>query len=244
MGTRERRQRDYDEREELFLDAALEQVRRDGLLSLQMGRLAEQSEYSVGTLYQHFESKEDLLLALVTRSLQRYTALVHKALAWKATTRDRMFAVGVADLVFLQKHNDYSQIAQYSLCDVFWNAASTQRRQAFLDVSKPLMETVCNLVEEARRVGDLAEIGPSSLEVTLGIWSICRGHQNLSHIEGLLADITGSNLQPMMCRHLVFLLDGMRWKPMSKPANLDAPDRLFERVRDEVFRDEIGVIES
>ena len=66
MGTRERRQREVAEREDLFLDVALELIRQDGLLNLQMARIAEKSEYAVGTLYLHFASKEDLLVALAT----------------------------------------------------------------------------------------------------------------------------------------------------------------------------------
>ncbi len=66
LGTRERRQREVAEHEQLFLTAARELIRQDGLLNLQMARVAEKCDYAVGTLYQHFGSKEDLLVALAT----------------------------------------------------------------------------------------------------------------------------------------------------------------------------------
>ena len=55
MGTKERRARQLQEREQLLLNKARELIVRDGLLNLQMARLAEESEHAMGTLYQHFE---------------------------------------------------------------------------------------------------------------------------------------------------------------------------------------------
>ena len=62
-----RRQRDIARREQAMLDAAQALIQRDGLLSLQMARVAEESGYAIGTLYKHFASKEDLLVTLATR---------------------------------------------------------------------------------------------------------------------------------------------------------------------------------
>ena len=62
-----RRQRDIARREQAMLDAAQALIQRDGLLSLHMARVAEESGYAIGTLYKHFASKEDLLVTLATR---------------------------------------------------------------------------------------------------------------------------------------------------------------------------------
>lgn len=237
MGTRERRQRAVAEREDLFLDAALELIRQDGLLALQMARIAEKSEYAVGTLYLHFASKEDLLLALVTRVFRDYIGLVSRAGAWKAASRDRMFAVGVADLVFVRRYPDYFRIAQYSLCEVAWKAASAKRRQAFLEANDPLVEIVSGIVEDARRDGDLARGGQTAQEMAIGVWALCGGYHLLSHAEGILEDFSVPDPYPLMCRHLQGLLDGYRWKPMSKPEDPLALDALVERVRREVFQE-------
>ncbi|TDU22467.1 TetR family transcriptional regulator [Panacagrimonas perspica] len=238
MGTRERRQREVAEREDLFLDAALELIRQDGLLNLQMSRIAEKSEYAVGTLYLHFASKEDLLLALVTRVFREYIELVKLAQAWKASSRDRMFAVGVADMMFVRRYPDYFRIAQYSVCEVAWQAASSERRKAFLDANDPLVEIVAGIVEDARRVGDLEAAGQTAQEMAIGVWALCNGYHNLSHAEGILADFSVHDPYLLMCRHLQGLLDGFRWKPISDVADAAALDALIERVCREVFNEE------
>ena len=235
MGTRERRQREVAGREDLFLDAALELIRQDGLLNLQMARIAEKSEYAVGTLYLHFTSKEDLLLALVTRVFRDYIQLVRRAEAWNAPSRDRMFAVGVADMVFVRRYPDYFRIAQYSLCEVVWQAASADRRQAFLEANDPLVEIVAGIVEDARRAGDLEPSGQTAQEMAVGVWALCNGYHNLAHAEGILDDFSVPDPYPLMCRHLQGLLDGFRWKPISQPADVGAFEALIERVRREVF---------
>jgi AcrR family transcriptional regulator len=235
MGTRERRQREVAEREDLFLDAAFELIRQDGLLNLQMARIAEKSEYAVGTLYLHFASKEDLLLALITRVFRDYIGLVRRAEAWKAPSRDRMFAVGVADMVFVRRYPEYFRIAQYSLCEVVWQAASPARRQTFLEANDPLVEIVAGIVEDARRAGDLDPSGQTAQEMAVGVWALCNGYHNLVHAEGILDDFSVHDPYPLMCRHLQGLLDGFRWKPISQSADAAAFDALIERVRREVF---------
>lgn len=235
MGTKERRQREFSEREDLILDVALDLIRQDGLLNLQMGRLAEKCEYAVGTLYLHFSSKEDLLLALVTRVFRDYISLVRRAQAWAAPSRDRMFAVGVADLVFVRRYPDYFRIAQYSLCEVSWQAASPDRRKAFLEANDPLVEIVSGIVEDARRLGDLEPTGQTAQEMAVGVWALCGGFHNLVHAEGVLADFSVLDPYKLMCRHLLGLLDGFRWKPISDPSDPTALEHLIARVRHEVF---------
>ena len=79
MGTKERRERQFQEREQRLLTAARQLIVRDGLLNLQMAKLAEISEHAMGTLYQHFASKEDLLVALMTESVAAQAVLSQKA---------------------------------------------------------------------------------------------------------------------------------------------------------------------
>lgn len=237
MGTRERRKRDVAEREERILDAALELIRADGLLSLQMSRIAEKCEYAVGTLYLHFESKEDLLLALVTRVFRDYLELLNRVEAWQAPSRDRMFAIGVADIVFVRRHPDYFRIAQYSLCEVAWRAASAERRKAFLEANDPFVAVIARIVADARAAGDLEPGGQTAQEMGIGLWALCGGYHNFSHAEGMLEDFSVLDPYPLMCRHIQALLDGYRWKPLSDPSAPEAVTALIGRIRKEVFDD-------
>ncbi len=64
MAISTRKERQLREREELILDRAREMLAEKGYLGLKLDELAEAVEYSKGTLYQHFSSKEDMILAI------------------------------------------------------------------------------------------------------------------------------------------------------------------------------------
>jgi AcrR family transcriptional regulator len=237
VGTKERRQRQIADREQLFLDAARELIREDGLLKLQMSPLAERCEYAVGTIYQHFASKEDLLVALTTQNVREHAELFQRVAQWRARPRERMFAIGVADMIFVQRNPDHFRLAQYALCEVVWQAASPARREALLAANKPIAACVAGIVEEAVAAGDLDRHGQSPQELTTGLWSLSFGFHNLAHAEGLLEDFSVREPYRLMCRHTQHLLNGFGWKPLADPGDRRALDQLIGRVKQEVFAD-------
>ena len=238
MGTRERRQRELDHREQLILDKARELIRAEGLLNLQMARVAENCEYAVGTLYQHFACKEDLLLALTCQDIQRHAELVEPVLQWQATPRDRMFALAVADLLFVRRCPDHFRIAQYVFCEVVWNAASPERRQALLDAQAPIAAAAVAIVEDAVAAGSLQLNGLSPSELGIAMWSQVVGMHNLVHAEGVLRGMTGvQDAYRLMCRHIQALFNGLGWGPMRVLDDTAALNELIDRICREVFHD-------
>ena len=69
MGTLTRKQREIREREQLLLRVARKMLIEQGYSGLSMDQLAEATEYSKGTVYQHFSTKEDLVTALAIESM-------------------------------------------------------------------------------------------------------------------------------------------------------------------------------
>ena len=62
----------------MILDAAREVFVREGHDQLSMRKLADKIEYSPGTIYLHFSSKEDLLNALVEESFTKLAEALRK----------------------------------------------------------------------------------------------------------------------------------------------------------------------
>jgi AcrR family transcriptional regulator len=235
MGTRERRQREFQERECLFMDRARELIREEGLLNLQMSRLAEKCEYAVGTLYKHFESKEDLLLALMTYDTRQHVELFQRVARWDASPRDKMFAIGVANMIFVRLNPEHFRLAQYVLCEVVWRAATAERRQEFFEINAPIAEIVVAIVEAAIKAGDLELRGFRAEELTTGLWALTIGTHNLVHAEGVLEDFNVHDPYRLMCRHMQVMLNGYGWKPLADIGDDAALDRLIQRICHEVF---------
>ncbi|MGQ0622883.1 MAG: TetR/AcrR family transcriptional regulator [Panacagrimonas sp.] len=233
MGSQERRDREWAKREDVFLDAALELIRQDGLLNLQMARIAEKAEYAVRTLYLYFASKEDLLLALVTREFKNYLGLMQRAADWRASSRDRMFAIGVANSEIVRRLPVHFRIAQYAVSEVAWQAASPARRQAYADAAAPMATIPMSIIEDAHRAGDLEQQSRSALEMSLGLSALCTGYHTFAQAEGLPIP----DPYRLMYLDIQALLDGYRWKPLSDPTDSAATDALVARIQREVFDD-------
>lgn len=237
MGTRERRQREVAEREQLFLQAARELIRADGLLNLQMSKVAEKCDYAVGTLYQHFVSKEDLLLALATEEAQGRVELFVRVRNWEASARDRMLGFAMADMMYARCHPDHFRLLQFTFTEVVWGAAPKTRRQAFMSTHLPLRQATLDVIEDALRVGDLDARGLQPDQICLAPWALSIGLHAIVHHQGLLEQYQLSEPYQLMLRHISDLLNGMGWKPLGDATDTAAFVALAKRFKKEVMHE-------
>lgn len=235
MGTRERKQREFEQREQLFVDTARRLIREEGLLTLQMARLARSCDYATGTLYQHFASKEDLLVALATQRLREHCALFCKATAWQAGTRDRMFALTVADEHYSRRHPTYARLMQYVFTEVVWETASPDRREKLTAELKPVVAAITGVVEQAVAAGEVESDVLSTHELMLGPWAVCHGMQSLLQTRGLLEQLAIRAPRRSIYIHAQVLLNGLGWQPLFEIGDAPALDALVVRIEQEVL---------
>lgn len=237
MGTKERKLRAFETREQAILATARELIAHEGLLNLQMARLAEKCDCAVGTLYQHFACKEDLLLALVCQDVEEHAHLFERVAAWDAPSRDRVFAIIVADTVFVRNNPEHFRIAQFVFCELVWNAASPARREALMQQGEPIRDTVVGIVESAVAAGDLDLRGLTPGEVTASLWCLSSGVHDLAHAAGVLQHFAVNDPYSLMCRQMQAFLNGLDWKPLVDSGDVAQMAALIERIRNEVFHD-------
>ena len=237
MTTKERRQRDFATREHLFLESARNIIRERGLLDLQMSRVAESCDYAIGTLYLHFASKEDLLIALATDSLQHRADMFRRVAGWHASSRDRMAGIAVADMMFVKVYPEHFRVTQLASTEVIWGAASAERRRMALEASEPLSRIVMGLIEEAVRNGDLQLRGLKPSELALGPWALALGVHTLVHTQGLLEQNQVHEPYRVMMRHLHHLLNDLGWQPLFDPTDSAALEQKITTLQREVFTD-------
>lgn len=235
MGTQERKAREFAAREALFLDTARRLILDSGLLSLQMARVAEACDYATGTLYQHFSCKEDLLLALSTHLCDQRVELFCHAADHQGSTRDRMFALSVADVLFARRCPEHFRLAQYVFTEVVWSATSSPRRRAALERSAPMADRVRSIIRQAVAAGDLPDRSLRDLDLGVGPWILTLGMHTLVHAEGLLSFYEVERPYRLLLKHIEFLLNGMDWKPAVERVTDAHVIEKVERLCDEVF---------
>jgi AcrR family transcriptional regulator len=231
--TQARKERQKAERESLILDHATRLLLRDGFQDLNLDELARAVEYSKGTIYLHFASKEDLVLAVANRALAQRVDLFEKALKFQGTTRERIRAIGFASIHFSILNSDYFHIEMTLKSDSFWEKASVQRQEQHEILATRCCHSVNNIVLDALRSGDL----PSSVraqDVTFGLIAVSMGSHmaagecGIRTFCGIEDPIQSTRLnQDIVC-------DGFGWRPLSTEFDAVATDK---RIRAEIFPD-------
>lgn len=237
MTTLTRKQREVLERETLILNVARRLLLRHGFAALSMDRIAEEIEYSKGTIYQHFSCKEDLVAALVIETMEHRRRIFEKAASFRGRARERMTAVGVADELFHKLYPDHSRAELMVKGEQLWEKASPDRRNILLSKESSCAGVVIGLVTAGVADGDLTlpeGVGPE--DVCFGLWSMASGAclvrgNGLADLHLGLADEAASLMQ-----NYQRLLDGYGWRPLSTEWDYR---NTVERVTQEVFADEL-----
>lgn len=229
--TQARKEREKAAREELILDQASRLLVRDGFQDLNLDELARAVEYSKGTLYLHFETKEDLVLAIATRVLRERANLFERASKFEGRTRERMRAIGFACCEFAVRHRDYFHIEMMLKSHSFWENASAERRRLHGVQAGRLFHCTQAIVRDALEARDLPR-GTRAEDVTLSLISVTIG----SHIAAAQPDLQMlCGIEDPLCavrRHQDLVCDGWGWKPLLKDWDYAATDR---RIRSEIF---------
>ena len=212
--TQSRKERERAVRENLVLEHAARLLIRDGFQNLNLDELAAAVEYSKGTLYIHFTSKEDLALAVSTQALSHRADMLEQAASQPGTTRERARAMISACGEFMKTHPDFFSVELLLQARSFWDRVSEQRQKRHLVETDRICKVVHQLVSDAHECGDLpgncspAQVGLSLMAITMGLHCMVTqpALQTVSPIKDPVADL------------IVFgerLMDGWGWKPTS-----------------------------
>jgi AcrR family transcriptional regulator len=227
-----RKERERAAREELILDHAQRMLLQDGFQNLNLDSLAEAVEYSKGTLYLHFKTKEDIALAVVTRAQKERADFFERALQFQGRSREKARAIGFACCHFANTYPDYYNVEMMLKSQSFWEKADEARQHQYAMQGGRCFRTMHRIVTEALQAGDLPPTGHPSEQIVFSIAAMAIG----SHIMGrnthaaMLAGI--EDPLKALCQNVSILMDGLGWKPLSSEWDYDAVDR---RIKKESF---------
>jgi AcrR family transcriptional regulator len=110
MGTKERRDRERQELRQAILLASREIAAREGWQAVSMRKVAERIEYSPPTIYEHFASKEALLLELMREGFRLLMGRVQAGSGSAAAPDARIRAVALAYWDFAWDYPELYQV--------------------------------------------------------------------------------------------------------------------------------------
>ena len=150
-GLRERQKAD---RERRILRAAVTRFRADGYRSVRIEDLAEMAEVSVGTVYNYYQTKGDILIATVAMEVQEVLD------AGRAIVADPPRGAGEAILALIFQYYDHS--LEY-LSKEMWRTAmalsieapGTPNGRRYTELDQRLARQVTDLVEALQARGEV-----------------------------------------------------------------------------------------
>jgi TetR/AcrR family transcriptional regulator len=115
MGSKERREREKEQRKSHILDTARALLLEKGMNATSINQIAKRSELSVGAIYFYFKDKEELFAALQVEGLELLHEAISQAVNRKSTPEKKIRSIAQAYLRFSEEHKNYFDIINYFL---------------------------------------------------------------------------------------------------------------------------------
>ena len=174
MGTRERKEREFETRRRLILTTATELFQKDGFGGVTLDDIASAIEFSKGTIYNHFGSKEEIYASILVEHLNILLSCLKEAARTGRNTPERLRNSMKAYVRFYREHREYFKLLffidlvsdHYRVPDTLLKEIRTLKIACLLELQ--------NVVREGVRSGEL-EGGRPDAQVSMVMWGMING---------------------------------------------------------------------
>jgi len=216
MVTLTRKQREIVQRQQLIIDSARAILTQEGAAAITMERIATETEYAKGTIYNHFDCREDLLAAICCSARQQLLSLLEIAAEYDGNRREKLLAITSSYQLFAAKYPDLFELILSSHLDDFRSKLHASRKVELDQLETRCHELVFSLVASAIENKELYL--PSNLtvyEFCFGLWSLSFGTFKLLKCPTTQEQFRLTSIKHCFQTQINFLLDGYQWKPNS-----------------------------
>lgn len=234
--TQSRKIREFEAREKLFIKIAVHLFDKNGEAALTMDSLIAHCEYSKGTVYKHFGSKQDLLAAIYLEKFKVLHRLFSKVVALPLSSRERQLGLHAAHSLFDSRYFNESARLMDINTSRMQEKMSSRYKIELEGLQQNFQKLLLDLIQEGIDAGDLRL--PSGVTADM----LAFANQGLSF--GILAMTYGQCTEPddeewapFLHMHLATaarLLDGYNWRPYSDAGDLTT---IIVKVKDALKMD-------
>lgn len=171
MGINERKEREKQEMKDLILETAMNLFIKEGFHNVSIRRIAENIEYSPGTIYLYFQDKDEILYALHNLAFEK----LFKRQQTVATIKDpleRLRKQGRLYVQFAQENPQY-----YDLMFIMRGPVRKLKGPEEWDMGKRAYEFLRTNVKECIEAGYFGNYDTDV--VTFGMWACVHGIASL-----------------------------------------------------------------
>ena len=173
------KQEKLKQREDKIIEISSEMIAEEGFFNLRMSDLAKKSEISVGTLYVHFESKEDLLIGIAIDAIRKRYELFKYVQDKYSDPVASLSAILICDHILNEKIGEISEIERLAQFPSVWKRASYRRMEEMKILCQNIGDFVRAIIETALETGELNASNEHAESIATCInasaWGVCVG---------------------------------------------------------------------
>lgn len=184
-----------EDEQQLVLSSAASCIEESSLLGFTMGAIAKKAGLSVGSIYKHVQSKEDLLVALATLLFQHTHQVFSAVVTAELTDPERIISLSLLDPNKTRLYPFDQHLKTLVASEAILSKASqrwlAQLRQAAAELDALFVDFFQSALDSGRLTlpaadGELDEQRQLK-QLSMGLWSMCEGFQHIGlqrHVRG------------------------------------------------------------
>ena len=227
------------EQEQLILDAAEKSIENSSLLDFTMSAIAKGAGLSMGSVYKHVQSKEDVLIALAANMYTNEAAMYHTVLTLPLTIPEKIIATNLIDRNKVHTYSFEGQLDNLVSSAALLKRGSPMWIERMRNNSKKIELEFDRLYSDAAQSGEfisgmaaVEEIGLQLWSLTAGYFQLVRQHQSL--LQGDDAAASGALLalapDAPHIRGLKRMLNAYEWRQPLTQQGIEKACRLLEEI--------------
>ncbi len=217
MNRREKR----EQREQEIIEHAIQLFSERGFLGVRMSDIAKQTQYSMGTIYSHFESKEDLLIACAHVLVLDHQLLFTRVRELGIPAIEQIITLAQGVWVVASKFPDLIEIKNLSLMRSVWKRATQQRVSHYdrlhEELSLQIREMAMEAIQESfsgYEAMEGSELEALADTLTHGLWGLSIGMSSITqsgYAESHCEEHSDEELEQFFSTNYSNFLKGYGW---------------------------------
>ena len=241
MAYLERKQRDLQRRVDLILRVGREVLLKSGYRGLTMTRIAELTEYSKGTIYQHFSCKEEIVQRLAAESIKCLLLLLHRVQSHKCNAMLKVALVAEAYILFYRLYP-----LEFSLLSTIRSKSvreriNIQQYEELECLEQSALNIITEIVSDSVKQGDLLlSDGLLPEELASGAWFMLYGALILHEADGSESGETNRYFQ-LTRKNFQYYVSSWSWAPIvtDEVCSSEELSAQLELLKNELFKSEL-----
>ena len=167
------------EQEQMMLDAAEQSIENSSLLDFTMSAIAKSAGLSMGSIYKHVQSKEDVLIALAAKMYVNELQVYHQVLTLPLTIPEKIIATNLIDRRKVQTYSFEGQLDNLVSSAALLKRGSPMWIERMLNSSKKIELEFEQFFMAASASGEFISGVEAEEEICLLFWSLTAGYFQL-----------------------------------------------------------------